>query len=58
MLLCSLFMFALHVQSNLYQAVTLGEWLSDRIKQVDRLIQVVRTTGLNTVKMPLLQLMT
>ena len=57
MLLC-LFMFALHVQSNRYQAVTLGEWLSDCIIQVDRLIQVVRTTGLNTVKMPLLQLMT
>ena len=32
--------------------VTLVEWLSDRLIQVDPLIQVVQKTGQNTVKMP------
>ena len=40
------------LQSNLYLAVTLGEWLSDRLIQVDCLIQVEQNTDQNTVKMP------
>ena len=41
------------LQSNLYLAVTLGEWLSDRLIHVDCLIQVVQNTDQNNVKMPL-----
>ena len=32
--------FSSQVQSNLYEAVTLGEWVTDRLIQVDRWIQV------------------
>jgi len=28
--------FSSQVQSNLYEAVTLGEWVTDRLIQVDR----------------------
>ena len=38
------------IQLNLYLTVTLGEWLSDRLIEVDRLIQVVQNTDQNTVK--------
>ena len=32
--------------------VTLGEWLSSGLIQVDHIIQVAQNTGQNTVKMP------
>ena len=38
------FLFLCLLQSNLYSAVTLGEWPSDRLIEVERLIQVAQNT--------------